>query len=123
MISHVSLEVSDLERSAAFYDALVGPLGWRRVAKASGSIGYGLFDDPALIIWAGKAGVDRSQGPHVCLAAAGIPAVKAAWQAGIAAGGRDEGKPGQRPHYREGYYSAHLRDPDGYRLEVAVRAE
>jgi catechol 2,3-dioxygenase-like lactoylglutathione lyase family enzyme len=122
VISHVSIEVSDLERSAAFYDALLGPLGWRRVAKAEGSIGYGLYDDPSLIVFAGSGGA-AGRGPQVCLAAAGIPAVKAAWGAGVAAGGRSEGEPGPRPHYRPGYYSAYLRDPDGYRLEVAVRAE
>lgn len=121
MIHHVSVGVSDLARSSRFYDALLAPLGWRRVAQASEAIGYGLLDDPVFVV-----SEHRSASPgsgHVCFAAAGIPAVRAAWEAGVAAGGHDEGSPGTRPHYRPGHYSAHLSDPDGHRLEVAVRAE
>ena len=121
MIHHVSLGVSDLARSGRFYDALLGPLGWRRVAQASEAIGYGLLDDPVFVVNQRPRALPGTG--HVCFAAAGIPAVKAAWEAGVAAGGRDEGGPGTRPHYRPGHYSAHLSDPDGHRLEVAVRAE
>jgi catechol 2,3-dioxygenase-like lactoylglutathione lyase family enzyme len=121
MIHHVSLEVSDLERSGRFYDALLAPLGWRRVAEASEAIGYGLHDNPVLVVNERPPAVPGSG--HVCFEASAIPAVKAAWEAGVAAGGRDEGEPGMRPYYRAGHYSAYLSDPDGHRLEVAVRAE
>jgi catechol 2,3-dioxygenase-like lactoylglutathione lyase family enzyme len=121
MIHHVSIGVSDLDRSGRFYDALLAPLGWRRVTQAPETIGYGLLDNPVLVV---NRSPRASPGSiHVCFAAAGIPAVRAAWEAGVAAGGRDQGEPGNRPHYRPGHYSAYLADPDGHRLEVAVRAE
>jgi catechol 2,3-dioxygenase-like lactoylglutathione lyase family enzyme len=121
MIHHVTVEVSDLKRSARFYDALLGPLGWRRITQSAETIGYGLLDNPVLVV--NQRATASPGSVHICLAAAGIPAVKAAWEAGVAAGGRDEGEPGTRPHYRRGHYSAYLSDPDGHRLEVAVRAE
>src|SRR4051794_41886029 len=62
-------------------------------------------------------------GGHVCFAGKGIPAVKAAWEGGVAAGGSDDGAPGNRPQYGPAYYSAYLRDPDGYRVEVAAGNE
>jgi catechol 2,3-dioxygenase-like lactoylglutathione lyase family enzyme len=49
--------------------------------------------------------------------------VKAAWERGIAAGGSDDGPPGNRPQYGPGYYSAYMLDPDGYRIEVAVSTD
>jgi catechol 2,3-dioxygenase-like lactoylglutathione lyase family enzyme len=119
MFHHVSVEVSDLERSARFYDALLAPLGWRRVTDAADTIGYGR-DDPMLVVSRGRA---HPGSVRICFAAPAIPAVKAAWEAGVAAGGTDEGAPGTRPHERLGHYSAHLGDPDGHRLEVAVRPE
>jgi catechol 2,3-dioxygenase-like lactoylglutathione lyase family enzyme len=57
---------------------------------------------------------------HVCFAASGIPAVKAAWEAGIRAGGTDDGSPGARSDPAAGSYSAYLLDPDGHRVEIAV---
>jgi catechol 2,3-dioxygenase-like lactoylglutathione lyase family enzyme len=121
MIHHVSLGVSDLRRSGRFYDALLAPLGWRRIAQAPEAIGYGLLDSPVLVVNQSRAASPGSG--HVCFAAAGIPAVRAAWEAGVAAGGRDQGEPGSRTHNRPSHYSAYLSDPDGHRLEVAVRAE
>ena len=61
-------------------------------------------------------------GGHVCFTATGIPAVKGAWEGGVAAGGADDGAPGQRPEYGASYYSAYLLDPDGNRVEIAVGA-
>jgi catechol 2,3-dioxygenase-like lactoylglutathione lyase family enzyme len=121
MIHHVSVDVSDLERSARFYDSLLGPLGWRRITQAGDTIGYGLHDHPVLVVSRRRPAISGSM--QVCFEAAGISAVKAAWEAGVAAGGRDEGQPGTHPHSRPGHYSAYLSDPDGHRLEVAVRAD
>jgi len=119
MIHHVSVEVSDLERSARFYDALLAPLGWRRITQAADTIGYGLLDHPVFVVSERRPAFPGSG--HVCFEAAAIPAVKAAWEAGVAAGGRDDGEPGVRPHDRLGRYAAYLSDPDGHRLQVAVR--
>lgn len=119
MIHHVSLEVSDLERSGRFYDAVVGALGWRRHIEEADMIGWGIVRP--LFFASTRHGVAPGGG-HVCFAASGIPAVKGAWEGGLAAGGTDDGPPGQRPEYGASYYSAYLLDPDGNRIEIAVGA-
>ena len=117
MIHHVSVEVSDLERSGRFYDALLGPLGWRRHVETDKLVGWGIVK-PIFFAAAGAPGAPSAG--HVCFTASGIPAVKASWEEGTAAGGSDDGAPGPRPEYGASYYSAYLRDPDGNRVEVAV---
>jgi catechol 2,3-dioxygenase-like lactoylglutathione lyase family enzyme len=117
VIHHVSVEVTDLERSGRFYDAVLGALGWRRQIDDSERIGWGIVKP---VFFASSHGPAISGGGHVCFSANAIPAVKAAWEGGVAAGGLDDGAPGPRPQYGAAYYSAYLRDPDGHRVEVAV---
>ena len=117
MIHHVSIEVSDLDRSADFYDAVLSPLGWRRHADSGQGVGWGIAKPVFFVLPSGDA--EPGSG-NVCFAATGIPAVKAAWEAGIRAGGNDDGRPGTRAQYGSGYYAANLLDPDGYRIEIAV---
>jgi len=117
VIHHVTIEVSDFERSASFYDAVLAPLGWRRHTDFGLGIGWGIERPWFFINTQGpaKAGSER-----VCFTGSGMAAVRAAWEAGVAAGGKDDGKPSQRTEYGPSYYSAHLLDPDGYRIEIAV---
>jgi catechol 2,3-dioxygenase-like lactoylglutathione lyase family enzyme len=119
VLHHVTLDVSDLERSARFYEALLAPLGWRRIFADPDAVGYGFFDDLLLVLAVGRR--PQPGTGHFCVAATGTPAVKAAFEAAVGAGGRSEGRPSPRQGYEPGYYSAYLRDPDGYRVEVAVR--
>jgi catechol 2,3-dioxygenase-like lactoylglutathione lyase family enzyme len=116
VIHHVSVAAADLERSGRFYDALLGPLGWRRHVENDERIGWGIVRP----IFFASAGAPGAPGGHVCFTANGIPAVKAAWEGGTSSGGTDDGAPGPRPEYGASYYSAYLRDPDGHRVEVAV---
>jgi catechol 2,3-dioxygenase-like lactoylglutathione lyase family enzyme len=120
VIHHVTLEVSDLARSAAFYDAMLGPLGWRRQVERGDSVAWGIIK-PVFSIRARPAPCPGFG--HVCFSATGIAAVKAAWEGGMAAGGANAGPPGPRPENGAGYYAAHLTDPDGYRVEVAIGGE
>ena len=120
MIHHVGVEVSDLERSGRFYDALLGPLGWRRQVSEPERIGWGIVRP---VFFASSKGPAVSGGGHVCFVASGIPAVRAAWEGAIAAGGSDDGAPGPRPEYGGGHYAAYVRDPDGHRVEVAVSSD
>ena len=66
----------------------------------------------------------NSNGPalngHVCFSAPARGAVDTFHATALAAGGRDNGKPGLRPEYHPNYYAAFIIDPDGYRIE-AVR--
>ncbi len=119
MIHHVSVEVSDLERSGLFYDAVTGALGWRRHVEEEGRIGWGIVRP---VFYASTRHSPGESNGHVCLASPGISGVKGAHEAGLEAGGSDDGAPGQRPEYGATYYSAYLMDPDGNRIEIAVGA-
>ncbi len=119
MIDHVGFEVSELERSGRFYDAVTFPLGARRMLSSEHAIAYGI-DSP--LLWIVVRGREPRAGyGHVALSASGRAAVNAAHAGGIANGGSDDGPPGPRPQYGEGTYAAYLRDPDGLRVEVVVR--
>ena len=123
MLDHVALEVSDLARAARFYDAIMRPLGGRRIVDSPDGIGYGR-DRPDLWIMPrnangahGTNGAPPTRG-HVAIAAAGRRAVDAAHAAGLAAGGRDGGAPAARAFGPPNYYSGYLVDPDGAWLEL-----
>jgi catechol 2,3-dioxygenase-like lactoylglutathione lyase family enzyme len=120
VIHHAGVDVTDLERSARFYDALLGPLGWRRQVQEGGRVGWGIVRP---VFFASLDGEARSGGSHICFTANAIPAVKASWEAGVEAGGTDDGAPGPRPGYGAGHYAAYLRDPDGHRVEIAVSSD
>jgi catechol 2,3-dioxygenase-like lactoylglutathione lyase family enzyme len=120
VIHHVSIGVSDLERSGAFYDALFAALGWRRHSDSGHGIGWGIAR-PLFFI---RQSARVTPGDDiVCLSAHGIAGVRGAWEGGLRAGGKDDGKPDRRPEYGTSYYSAYLRDPDGHRIEIAVGSE
>jgi catechol 2,3-dioxygenase-like lactoylglutathione lyase family enzyme len=117
VIDHVGLEVSDLERSARFYDALFFALGVRRAVTGDRAIAYG---DNHPELWIVQRGAPAPSYGHVALRASGRAAVDAAHEAGLANGGTDDGPPGPRPSYGPRYYAAYLRDPDGLRVEVVT---
>ncbi|MCL2417821.1 MAG: VOC family protein [Conexibacteraceae bacterium] len=119
MIDHVGLNVSDLERSGRFYDALFFALGLRRVVELETAIGYGVTGPEFWVVVSGA--VPQPHYGHVAVSAAGKAAVDAAHRAGLGAGGVNEGAPGLRPHYGKRYYAAYLRDPDGLKVEVVSR--
>jgi catechol 2,3-dioxygenase-like lactoylglutathione lyase family enzyme len=116
MIEHIGFEVTDMARSARFYDAVLYALGARRMVSSDHAVAYGVNRPQVWIVMRG-----RKPGPgygHLALQASGKAAVDAAHAAGLANGGSDDGAPGMRPQYGERYYAAYLRDPDGLRLEV-----
>jgi len=126
MIDHVSVEVADIARARAFYDAALAPLGYARCFDLDNDAsGYGLtlrtpLKEQALPFWIGRTERAVAANGHVCFAAPSRAAVDAFYGAALAAGGRDNGKPGLRPHYHAHYYAAFIVDPDGNRIE-AVR--
>jgi catechol 2,3-dioxygenase-like lactoylglutathione lyase family enzyme len=119
MIDHVGFEVTDLARSAAFYDPVFSALGARRMFESEHAIAYGVNGPELWIVCRGR---DAAPGyGHVAVKASGKAAVDAAYRAGLAAGGTDDGPPGPRPQYGRRYYAAYMFDPDGYRVELASR--
>jgi catechol 2,3-dioxygenase-like lactoylglutathione lyase family enzyme len=120
VIDHVGYEVSDLARSAAFYDAVFHPLGGRRIVDSPDAIGYGIHQARFWIVARGR--LPAPNFGHVAIAASGRPAVRAAYEAGLSHGGMDDGPPGPRHAYGPRYFAAYLLDPDGLRVEVVTGA-
>lgn len=119
MIHHVGVEVRVLEHSALFYDAVFHAIGGRRLYESGEAIGWGV-DVP--IFWITARDIPKPGYGHIALHASGRPAVKAAYQGGLANGGTDDGPPADRPEYGPTYYAAYLRDPDGLKVEVVTGA-
>jgi catechol 2,3-dioxygenase-like lactoylglutathione lyase family enzyme len=121
MLDHIGLEVTDLARSARFYDALFARLGIRRIHEGPAAIAYGQHQPRFWIVSRGRRPAPGFG--HVAIAASGRAAVDAAHAAALEAGGRDDGPggpPGARPQYGPRYYAAYLLDPDGLRIEVVT---
>jgi catechol 2,3-dioxygenase-like lactoylglutathione lyase family enzyme len=119
MLDHVSLGVSDIERSRKFYDEALRPLGIERLyAEGETAAGYGA--GRKAFFWIGLREASQT-GCHVAFATADRETVDRFHQAALAAGGRDNGSPGLRPHYHEDYYGAFVLDPDGHNIEAVCR--
>ena len=128
MFSHVIVGARDLPRMARFYDALLAPLGLRRMADGAdaddGPPGVGWTRPghhwPQFFVQEPWNGLPATwgNGAQVSFMAPSPKAVDAAHAAGLAAGGIDEGAPGPRPIYGPDYYGAYLRDPEGNKLCV-----
>ena len=121
MIDHISIAVADIERSLAFYERALAPLGIKRLRSYGGTEGrpahVGLGDQQKPYFWIGVGG--QIQGyVHVAFAADSRETVDAFYAAALAAGGQDNGPPGLRPQYHPGYYGAFVLDPDGYNIEA-----
>jgi len=125
-IDHLSLGTVDLDRARRFYDAVLEPLGIKRLYDDGGMLGYGEGEHPELWLSepepADRRGLGPSAGFHVCLKAGSRRAVDAFHRAALAAGARDNGAPGLRPHYSPTYYGAFAIDPDGHHLEAVCYA-
>ena len=115
MIDHVTLNVRDYDASKRFYLDALKPLGYELVLEFDNGCGIGAGGKPD--VWLAQRG-DASTPVHVALVAQDRKAVDAFHAAAVAAGGKDNGAPGLRPHYHESYYAAFAHDPDGNNLEA-----
>jgi catechol 2,3-dioxygenase-like lactoylglutathione lyase family enzyme len=124
MISHLSVGVSDLPVSTAFYDAVLTALGYDRVYTGPQSVGYGMPDgrEPFALKLRPRSDLRIDRGFHLAFVAESREAVVAFHAEAIAHGGMDDGKPGLRPHYGSNYYAAFVIDPDGHRLEAVCKS-
>jgi len=127
MLDHVSLGVTDIDRSRRFYDAVLRPLGLVRIVDFGEGRGSDYGAAP------GSPGVEFTitreaevktpvPGAHLCFRAPDREAVDAFHAAALASGGHDDGRPGLRPHYHADYYRAFVLDPDGHRIEAVCHA-
>jgi catechol 2,3-dioxygenase-like lactoylglutathione lyase family enzyme len=122
IFDHVGYSVGDFDKSTAFYDAALTPLGIKRVSEfeypGGKVIGYGA-DRPEFWVNSGEALRDHV---HLAFAAKTRADVDAFHAAALAAGGRDNGAPGLRPEYHPDYYGAYVFDPDGHNIEAVCNA-
>lgn len=120
MFDHVEFPVGDIGASRRFYAPALAAVGVEEFSfdKGAGSAGFGTGDVTGLLIFTGELGPRRM---HLCFAASSKEQVAAAYEAGLKAGGKDNGGPGYREHYAPGYYAAFLLDPDGNNIEFLFR--
>jgi catechol 2,3-dioxygenase-like lactoylglutathione lyase family enzyme len=110
LVDHVHLRVSNLAASKRFYRAILATLGREPTIEMDDAIG---FDE----LWIDAADSAGPSHVHLAFQAEDHDAVKRFYDAGLAAGGRDNGKPGERD-YHPGYYACFLLDPDGHNIEA-----
>ena len=121
MIDHISVGVSDLERSARFYEATLATLELSRLVTRPATIGFGKsYPEFWINLRAGMPKVASGSGTHICLRARSAADVDAFHAAALTAGGASDGAPGPRPHDRVTYYAAFVLDPDGNRIEAVT---
>lgn len=122
MIDHIGIVVSDFQKSKLFYSRALAPIGYSLLMEVSSeetgrndAAGFGVAPKPDF--WIGN-GTPNQPPVHVAFRASCRAHVNAFHQAALAAGGRDNGAPGLRPHYHPNYYGAFVLDPDGHNIEA-----
>jgi catechol 2,3-dioxygenase-like lactoylglutathione lyase family enzyme len=117
VLDHVSIQCENIERSAAFYDKALAPLGQGRVMDFGQVIGYGEPDFPSF--WLGPLTTgEPNREVHVAFRATDRGAVDAFFEAAVDAGAEVLHAPREHPEYHENYYGAFVRDPDGNNVEA-----
>jgi catechol 2,3-dioxygenase-like lactoylglutathione lyase family enzyme len=125
MIDHIGFAVSNMERSKTFYADALKPLGIGVVmevtAEQTGADAHaGFGKDNKAFFWIG-GGAKPKGGTHLAFTARTRADVDSFYRAALAAGGRDNGPPGLRPHYHPDHYAAFVLDPDGNNIEATCR--
>jgi catechol 2,3-dioxygenase-like lactoylglutathione lyase family enzyme len=127
MIDHIGFPVSDYARAKAFYAKALAPLGYTLVMEVAAAqteagapaAGFGIDGKPDFWI-GGEGGLQKPV--HVAILSKDRAGVDAFYKAALAAGGKDNGAPGLRPHYHANYYGAFVLDPDGHNIEAVCHA-
>ncbi len=121
MIDHVSVAVRDLAASAAFYEAVLAPLGLTRLVTRPNTVGFGKkYPEFWLNARPQMGPVAEDTGVHICLRTRSEENVRAFYNAAIALGGRDDGAPGPRQAAMTMYFGAFIRDLDGNKIEAVT---
>lgn len=116
MIDHLTLRVRNLQRSKRFLASALAPLGYTVKVELEGAVGLG--EGEGFDLWLAE---DPDPRPlHLAFRAPSRKLVDAFHAAALAAGAKDNGKPGLRPEYAEHYYGAFVLDENGHNLEAVV---
>ncbi|MEP6997978.1 MAG: VOC family protein [Betaproteobacteria bacterium] len=115
MFDHIGIGATNLGASKAFFLEALAPLGVTVAMEAPDAVGMGRDGKPSL--WLGTTA--EKCGPlHLAFTAENRSQVDNFHRRGLAAGGKDNGPPGLRPHYHANYYAAFVIGPDGHNVEV-----
>lgn len=115
MFDHLGIGVSALAESRAFFLQALAPLKVAVAMEGPHGVGLGEGGKPSLWLYETR---DRPAPLHIAFAAENRAQVDAFHQAALAAGGKDNGAPGLRPHYHPNYYGAFVIGPDGHNVEA-----
>lgn len=128
MLDHVFITVRDIDRSIAFYETALKPLGIEHVIDYDGKDGppghpdlKGFGRDGRVFFWL-KQGEADAKASHIGFVAKSQAEVDAFYDAAMAAGATDNGTPAARSYYDPRYYAANVFDPDGYSLEAVYKS-
>ena len=121
MIDHTGFKVADLRKSRSFYEQALAPLGYAMLLEIPGGAGLGFGEPPKPDFWLIQ-GEPNTPRLHVAFRANDRATVDAFYRAALAAGGRDNGGPGVRPHYHPNYYGAFVIDLDGHNIEAVCHS-
>jgi len=123
MLHHLSIGVKDLARAAAFYDAVLAPLGYAQVWADATAVGYGIHGGgDKFAIKLSPVAAAPGAGFHIAFAAPSRDAVGQFYAAALQHGGRDNGAPELCLEYGTRYYAAFVIDPDGYQIEAVINS-
>lgn len=115
MLDHIILNVKQVAKSKEFYGKALAPLGYQVVMEFPGGVGFGVAGKPDF--WLSNREPAHTN-LHVAFHCTERAKVDAFHAAALAAGGRDNGKPGVREMYHPSYYGAFVLDPDGNNIEA-----
>ena len=121
MLDHVLIQCGDIQASAAFYDAVLVPLGGARVMDFGVAIGYGVPPKPDFWLGAQHTG-EGFRESHIAFAAPNRAAVQAFFVAAVRLGAEVLHEPRLWPEYHASYYGAFVRDPDGNNVEAVCHS-
>ncbi len=123
MIDHISLRVSDFQRSRTFYEKALAPLGYTLVFSNDKEQYAGFAGPDRERIWIGHREGASHGYAHVAVLAKDRATVRKFYEVAMEAGGRDNGGAGPRPQYSPTYYGAFVLDPDGHNIEAVCFAK
>ena len=122
MLDHVSIQCVDMVASAAFYDAVLAPLGVTRVMDTGKAIGYGT--PPRADFWIGAQSTGEGfRESHIAFRAPSRVAVRAFFDVAVAEGALVLHPPRVWPEYNATYFAAFVRDPDGNNIEAVCHLQ
>lgn len=117
-LDHVGIKATNFDRSLAFYEAALGAIGIKCLMNMEFDGGkHAGFGVEGPFFWL-SGGAKRTGESHFAFTAKSRAEVESFYTVALSMGGRDNGKPGLRPHYHPNYYGAFVLDPDGNNIEA-----